>query len=86
MAVVASLALIGLVGLGSVLSFNFAAGWHVLRGIPRFADRTFFDLVDYLTSNVLLPIGALLIYAFVGCRLPRAFINEGDAQSRLWVR
>lgn len=85
-AVVTALALVWAVGVGSVLSFNVLADWHPLGGIPRFAERTFFDVVDYLTSNVLLPIGALLTCVFVGWRLPRAFIDEGYAQSTPWLR
>lgn len=85
-AVVTALALVWGVGVGSVLSFNVLADWHPLGGIPRFADRTFFDVIDYLTSNVLLPIGALLTSVFVGWRLPRAFIDEGYAQSTPWLR
>jgi NSS family neurotransmitter:Na+ symporter len=38
-------------------------------------------VVDYLTANVLLPIGALMTAAFVGWRLPQAFLDEGFAQS-----
>ncbi len=50
---------IWLVGLGSVLSFN------VLSDV-RFLAGTIFDNVDYLTSNVMLPLGGLLISLFAG--------------------
>jgi NSS family neurotransmitter:Na+ symporter len=43
-------------------------------------------VIDYVTSNVLLPIGALLTCVFVGWRLPRALIDEGYAQSSPWLR
>ncbi len=46
-------------GLGSVLSFNLWAGWHPLGFLPLFADKTVFDCLDYVTSNILLPVGAL---------------------------
>ncbi len=51
--------LIWLVGLASVLSFN------VLSDV-RFLAGTLFDNVDYLTSNVMLPVGGLLITVFAG--------------------
>lgn len=70
-----------LLGLLSLLSFNLLAGWHPLDALPRFAESTWFDVVDYLTANVLLPIGALMTAAFVGWRLPQAFLDEGFAQS-----
>lgn len=55
-------------GLGTVLSFNRWSGWHPLAFIPTFADKTFFDLLDYTCSNIVLPIGALLTSIFVGWR------------------
>ena len=51
--------LIWLLGIGSVLSFNEMAGVTFLAG-------TFFDNVDYLTSNIMLPLGGLLITIFAG--------------------
>ena len=51
--------LIWLVGLGSVLSFNVLADVKFLAG-------TIFDNVDYLTSNIMLPLGGLLIVIFAG--------------------
>lgn len=69
------------VGLGSLLSFNVASDWHPLAVIPRFANKTFFDVIDYVTSNVLLPIGALATAALVGWLLPDAVREEGFAQA-----
>jgi NSS family neurotransmitter:Na+ symporter len=80
-AVVAAIGATWVVGLGSLLSFNLAAGWHPLGAIPRFAERTFFDVIDYVAANLLLPVGALLTCALVGWRLPSAFRDEGYAQS-----
>lgn len=50
---------IWLVGMGSVLSFNVLADVTFLAG-------TIFDNVDYLTSNLMLPLGGLLIVIFAG--------------------
>lgn len=50
-----------LLGIGTVLSFNLWSGESY-----QFFDRTFFDLLDFLTANILLPLGGLLIALFVG--------------------
>lgn len=65
-----------LLGLGSVLSFNLASDWHPLGFLPGFAGRTFFDCLDYMTSNLLLPVGALLVCALVGWRLDRRIVDQ----------
>jgi NSS family neurotransmitter:Na+ symporter len=50
---------IWIIGFGSVLSFNLLADVKFLAG-------TIFDNVDYLTSNIMLPLGGLLITIFAG--------------------
>ena len=85
-AVAATLAAMWALGLLSLLSFNLLAGWHPLGGIERFAGRTWFDLADYITANLMLPIGALLTAVFVGWRLPRAVFDESLPQSGPRVR
>jgi len=50
---------IWLIGMGSVLSFNVLSDVTFLAG-------TIFDNVDYLTSNIMLPLGGLLIVFFAG--------------------
>lgn len=54
------------VGLATVFSFNLWAGWFPLGRFERFRESTVFDLIDYLTSNLLLPLGGMLIAVFVG--------------------
>lgn len=53
-------------GLATVFSFNLWAGWFPLGRLERFRESTVFDLIDYLTSNLLLPLGGLLVAIFVG--------------------
>lgn len=48
-----------LVGLGTVFSFNIWSDFKVF-------DRTIFDLLDYLTANLMLPIGGFFIAVFAG--------------------
>ena len=56
-------------GLATVLSFNYWSDVHPLAGIERFRTSTIFDLTDSFASNVLLPVGALLTSLLVGWRL-----------------
>ena len=63
-------------GIVTVLSFNLWAEWFPLASIPGFARSTWFDLIDHLTSNVLLPIGGFGIAAFVGWAVPRSMMGS----------
>ena len=54
-----------LVGLASVLSFNVLADFKPLPFGPL-EGKTLFDLLDFITSNVLLPVGGILIALFTG--------------------
>jgi NSS family neurotransmitter:Na+ symporter len=47
-----------LIGIPSALSFNVLADFKIL-------GLNFFDLVDYITSNIMLPLGGLLIAVFI---------------------
>lgn len=47
------------IGLGTVLSFNLWSEFKLF-------DKTFFDLLDYLTANIMLPLGGLFIAIFAG--------------------
>lgn len=78
-----------LVGITAVLSFNIWEDFHPLGFIPLFAERNFFGLLDYLVSNVFLPLNAVLIALFVGWVYSRAPLRAeigltGDAAFRLW--
>jgi neurotransmitter:Na+ symporter, NSS family len=46
-----------LFGIGSLLSFNVWSDYKLF-------GKTFFDMADYLTSNIMLPLGGLLIAIF----------------------
>jgi NSS family neurotransmitter:Na+ symporter len=72
-----------LLGLASVLSFNIWAQWRPLAFLPGFASRSWFDAADYLGTNLLLPLGAVLTSIFVGWRLRRAVVAEELAETPL---
>ena len=69
-------AMVWALGLGSMLSFNRLSAWHPLGGLPMFADKTYFDVMDFLSSNVLPPVGAVLTSVLVGWRLSRTIVDE----------
>ena len=52
-----------------------ALSYGVLSDVTIF-NKTMFDLSDYLVSNILMPIGALLIALFVGFKIPRTVLLE----------
>ena len=62
-------------GIGSVLSFNAWAHWSPFAGIARLRNMTVFDVLDFVSSNLMLPIGALLTCTFIGWRLPRSLVD-----------
>lgn len=74
------------IGIGTVLSFNRWSQWHPLSFIPLFAHKTFFDVLDYVCSNIMLPVGALLTSVFVGWRLSPAFVRGELAQTTPFAR
>ncbi len=63
-------------GIVSVLSFNLLADVHPLGFLTLMEDKTFFDLLDFLVANVMLPINALLIALFAGWAMHRATISS----------
>jgi NSS family neurotransmitter:Na+ symporter len=53
-------------GLATVFSFNRWSHW----------EPTAYELIDHLTSNVMLPAGGLALALFAGWALPRGFLVE----------
>lgn len=68
-------------GIGTVLSFNHWADYQLF-------ERNFFELLDFVTSNIMLPLGGLFIALFAGWVLPRAVsaseLDTGDGIYRVW--
>lgn len=73
-------------GIGTILSFNVWSGkdYQVL-------GKTFFDLLDYMTANVMLPLGGLLIAIFAAWMMKRESsadelaMGEGSRFYKLWL-
>ncbi len=64
-------------GIGSVLSFNLWSGEEY-----QLFGKTFFDLLDYLTANIMLPLGGLLIALFAGWQMKRHSCAEEMAMQQ----
>ncbi len=76
-----------LLGLTTVLSLNLWSGFHPLGFIERFEGKTLFDLYDFLTANIMLPLGALLMAVFAGWIMSRKDTEEElsmDSGYGLW--
>lgn len=65
-----------LLGLATVFSFNLWQDFKPLASIEQFADVTVFGLIDYVTANVMMPIGGILIAVFVGWRMSRVTLDD----------
>lgn len=63
-------------GLGTVLSFN---DWQTLTVF----GMTFFQWLDFLTANVMLPLGGLMIALFVGWIMGRETVMEASGAGTL---
>ncbi|MBB6450168.1 NSS family neurotransmitter:Na+ symporter [Geomicrobium halophilum] len=61
--------LIFVLGIPSNLSFGLLSDWHIFGDI-------FFNQLDFLVSNILLPIGALLISLFVPWKMSKTDLQE----------
>jgi len=65
------------IGIASVLSFNAWNDVTPLAMFNVFDGKTVYDLIDYFTANIMMPVGAILIALFVGWRMKPEMI-EGD--------
>jgi NSS family neurotransmitter:Na+ symporter len=70
-------------GIGTVLSFNHWADVHIV------GELTFFAFVDYVSQNIMLPLGGLFIALFAAFGLPNTVVGEqlglqGGAAGTLW--
>lgn len=63
------------VGLGSAFSFN------IWSDATAFGGKTFFDVMDYTSNNIMLPLGGLLIALFAGWFLDKAIRDDELALS-----
>lgn len=79
-----------LIGMLSVFSFNIWSDVMPLGAFKVFEDKTFFDLIDYFTANLLMPLGGILIALFVGWSLKKEHIESelsfsSPAVAQVWL-
>lgn len=80
--------LVWTLGVGCALAFNLWA--DVTFSLGDLFSLNFFDLLDKLTTNIMLPLGGLLICVFVGWVMDRAIVRaESDLHHphlyRIWT-
>jgi NSS family neurotransmitter:Na+ symporter len=79
-----------LAGLVTVFSFSSWENVYLLDWIPAFAGKTPFDLIDYVVTNIMMPLGGMLYALFAGWWLSKKIsiyemdIGEG-ALFKLWL-
>lgn len=73
-------------GIGSVLSFNAWEHWHPFAAIARLQNMTVFEVLDFVSSDLMLPIGALLTCTLIGWRLPRSLVDGELPEETLGAR
>ncbi len=83
LATLISVGIIGLFGVPAMLSSSLTADWKVF-GLNAF------DLFDFISSNILLPLGGILICLFVGWvyglpQLKKQLSNEGQLNNGLLI-
>lgn len=70
-----------LLGIASILSLNEWSGFAPLGMFERFEGNTIFDLLDFFTANVMLPLSGLLTALFVGWCVAKESLQSNLALS-----
>ena len=64
------------IGLLTVFSFNIWSDVTPLGQFSTFEGKTMFDLIDYFTANLMMPLGGILMALFVGWRIKPSVLAE----------
>lgn len=74
-------------GLGTVFSFNLWSTWRPLAAFERYADFGYFEIIEYLTANIMMPLSGLLLALFVGWLVkPEAIASELNIKNHALFR
>ena len=76
-------------GMGTVFSFNLWSTWRPLAAFEKFADFGYFEILEYVTANIMMPLSGLLLAVFVGWLVKPEMIREelqmkNPALFRIW--
>lgn len=63
-------------GIASILSLNLWSDFAPLGFIPMLEGKTIFDLLDFFTANIMLPLGGLLVALFAGWIMSREAMEQ----------
>ena len=66
-------------GLASIFSFNIWSEFRIF-------GLNFLELLDYLTNNIMLPVGGFFVTLLVGWVLPFRFLEENLFQNKFWLK
>jgi NSS family neurotransmitter:Na+ symporter len=71
-----------ILGMGTVFSFNLWKEWRPLASFERYADFGYFEILDYLTANIMMPLTGLLLALFTGWVIkPEAIAKQLNIQN-----
>ena len=83
--------MVWLLGLLTIFSFNLASDFTISSSISTkygefviLKDATAFDLLDYLTSNIMLPLGGLMIAVYAGWLMNKKYSREELNITSFW--
>ncbi|MBX7124939.1 MAG: sodium-dependent transporter [Cyclobacteriaceae bacterium] len=80
--------LLWVVGLGTVFSFNISKDVAPLNFVPLLGGKNFFELIDFFGSNLLMPVGGILMAVIAGWLIPvsssRDELQTGDRHYLIW--
>jgi NSS family neurotransmitter:Na+ symporter len=72
-------------GIPTVLSFSLWSAWRPLHAVAGFEQATWFEAIDRLTSESMLPAAGFALALFAGWVLPERLLSEELGLSRRGV-
>jgi NSS family neurotransmitter:Na+ symporter len=73
-------------GIPALLSFNLLSEFNPLAFLRAFEEMTFFDVMEFTTTTVLLPTCGLLIALFAGWVLPSNVFRNSDCEPSMYFK
>ena len=72
-------------GIGTVLSFNYLDSFFPIKVFARTSNMTIFELLDYTTSNIIMPVTAVGISIFCGYVLRKQALQQALELTNKWI-
>ena len=63
-------------GILAALSFSVLSDFHPLGAIGLFEGKTFFDVFDFTVTNIMMPVGGILVAVFAGWVMKTKFSKD----------